>query len=390
MYFFKTTTIGCVFIFMLLTFTPKVFATTIATQRIYGNDRYLTSIKICESGWVNSDYAVIVNGENFPDALCSAPLAKLYDAPILLSRQASLNDAVASELGRLTVKQVFIIGGQGAISTNVENQLKAMNINVTRIAGVDRFETSIGVANKMAEKKGEASSIFLVNGEDGNFADAISISTIAASKAIPIILSTKDVIPDCVKTYLAKLSITKSYLLGGLGVLSANIQSQVSAPERIAGNDRFLTNLAVIKRFSADYKYDSVFIASGLNFPDALSSSALGARTASPVILVDTIILSETSIYINSKVNDNSKIIVIGGPAVVSISSYQSLINKYKIVLDAGHGGSDTGAIGTVLKLKEKNINLAVALKVGAILKLMQYKLRTLVQLMKLEVCRQG
>jgi len=40
---------------------------------------------------------------------------------------------------------------------------------------------------------------------------------------------------------------------------------------------------------------------------------------------------------------------------------------KYKIVLDAGHGGSDPGAIGPT-GLKEKDITLAITLKVGSIL----------------------
>ncbi len=39
---------------------------------------------------------------------------------------------------------------------------------------------------------------------------------------------------------------------------------------------------------------------------------------------------------------------------------------KFVVVLDAGHGGHDAGAIG--VKGKEKNINLAVALKVGALI----------------------
>lgn len=40
---------------------------------------------------------------------------------------------------------------------------------------------------------------------------------------------------------------------------------------------------------------------------------------------------------------------------------------KYKIVLDAGHGGNDPGAIGPT-GLKEKDITLAITLKVGSIL----------------------
>ncbi|MGV8982452.1 N-acetylmuramoyl-L-alanine amidase [Clostridium sp.] len=40
---------------------------------------------------------------------------------------------------------------------------------------------------------------------------------------------------------------------------------------------------------------------------------------------------------------------------------------KYKIVLDAGHGGNDSGAIGPT-GLKEKDVTLAITLKVGSIL----------------------
>ena len=38
------------------------------------------------------------------------------------------------------------------------------------------------------------------------------------------------------------------------------------------------------------------------------------------------------------------------------------------MVIDAGHGGKDPGAIG-VGGLKEKDINLAVALKLGSMIK---------------------
>jgi len=41
---------------------------------------------------------------------------------------------------------------------------------------------------------------------------------------------------------------------------------------------------------------------------------------------------------------------------------------KFTVVIDPGHGGKDPGAIGSVLKLNEKNVNLSVALKLGALL----------------------
>jgi N-acetylmuramoyl-L-alanine amidase len=45
----------------------------------------------------------------------------------------------------------------------------------------------------------------------------------------------------------------------------------------------------------------------------------------------------------------------------------QRTAKQYTVVIDAGHGGHDPGAIG--LKAKEKNINLAVALKLGKLIR---------------------
>ena len=46
----------------------------------------------------------------------------------------------------------------------------------------------------------------------------------------------------------------------------------------------------------------------------------------------------------------------------------------YHIVIDAGHGGKDNGAENKRLGVKEKNVNLDVALRLGAELKKMGYK----------------
>jgi len=41
--------------------------------------------------------------------------------------------------------------------------------------------------------------------------------------------------------------------------------------------------------------------------------------------------------------------------------------DRWVVVIDPGHGGKDTGALGS--KAKEKNLNLAVALKTGKYIK---------------------
>ncbi len=57
--------------------------------------------------YFGAEYAVLVNGENFPDALSAAPLAKKYNAPILLNSSWILDTSVEDELKRLEVKQIY-------------------------------------------------------------------------------------------------------------------------------------------------------------------------------------------------------------------------------------------------------------------------------------------
>ena len=58
---------------------------------------------------------------------------------------------------------------------------------------------------------------------------------------------------------------------------------------------------------------------------------------------------------------------VVSSETSISVNTIQALPKKI-LVLDAGHGGYDSGSIGSK-GIMEKNITLAVALKVGAILK---------------------
>lgn len=44
-------------------------------NRIYGETRYDTAANIAKDGWKQADYAIIANGENYPDVLAAAPLA---------------------------------------------------------------------------------------------------------------------------------------------------------------------------------------------------------------------------------------------------------------------------------------------------------------------------
>lgn len=289
-------------------------------NRIAGLDRYQTAVEVAKTGWpTGSDSLILATGENFPDALSATTLAKKLSSPILLTPGDSISNDTLNEIIKLSVKQVYIVGGPGAISNNVVNSLKNLGINVERIAGIDRFETSVCIADKL----GAASMAFIATGED--FPDALSIAPIAAKKGMPILLVSKDAIAESVKNYLAKQNITKTYVIGGNDVISSNVVSQLPNPQIIEGSDKFERNVNIINMFSSELDFSNVYLATGMNFPDALAGSALAAMKSAPIVLLNTVPAPSTVTLINEKSSLVKVNYVLGGKGAVSTETINSL-----------------------------------------------------------------
>ena len=82
----------------------RTLAASPTISRLSGTNRYETNISIVKYGWSEASNIVIANGENYPDALCAAPLAKAKNAPIILASKNGLNSSALSEISRLKSK----------------------------------------------------------------------------------------------------------------------------------------------------------------------------------------------------------------------------------------------------------------------------------------------
>lgn len=292
-------------------------------DRLSGDDRYETAIKISKSGWIkgSSQYAVLATGEDFLDALCAAPLAKKLGAPILLNGPEELDSRVSEELTRLGAKTVYIIGGESAISEKVEDELTKMDIVCYRIFGADKYETTI----KIAEHLGIFSEIVIAS--DTSFPDVLSIAPIAAKKGMPIILTDKNSLSECVIEYLKDKYIDKTYIIGGVDAVSNNIAQQVPNPVRLAGEDRYETNISVLNEFSSELNFLISYVTTGTNYPDALAGSAAAAITSSPIILVGSTPAAITKNYITLNLQKISRIKVLGGEGAVTTATLSELLD---------------------------------------------------------------
>lgn len=307
-------------LFISSIFSQTTFADTTGKsfnfQRLSGENRYETSIQISKQGWpISSDTVILASGNSFADALCASPLAKLKNAPILLTAGNTLEAEVKAEIQRLGAKNIYIIGGTGVISTAEETALSSI-ASIERISGVNRYETSV----KVAEKLGNVSQISVATGED--FADALSIASIAAQEGMPILLTKKDTIPESLQQYIKNQSIEKSFIIGGTAVVGNLVQANLPYPERLSGANRFETNIKVLDKFSNILNFEKTFVAvgqgpNGTEFADALSGAALAAQYAAPLVLTASSLPTASQSLINQQSLSKSNIFLLGGQAVV-------------------------------------------------------------------------
>lgn len=160
-------------------------------------------------------------------------------------------------------------------------------LRVGRVAGSDRFATAVEIS-KAGYPTG-SDTAFIVNGL--NFPDALGAGPAAARVGAPILLVTPGAIPESVTTELARLDPQTIYIVGGEPSVSIAVEAQLRDDTtevlRFSGVDRFETSRMVADYFWGATDNRTAYIATGLNFPDALSAAPAAANEHAPVILVN-------------------------------------------------------------------------------------------------------
>ncbi len=314
-------------------------------ERIFGSDRYETAVKISQSGWASSEYAILGAGmdQNLVDALAAAPLAKLKNAPILFSAEAGLTLSTQNELQRLEVNKVYLVTGKSTFEPALFEQLEKLKITVLPLGGSNRFQTAVNIAREL----GTPSEVVITTAWKN--ADALSMAAIAAAKGMPILLADGDKLPASVNDYLDEIkgSLTQSYIIGGQQAVGNAVQNLLPNGVRIGGLDRFATNIEVLKYFAEDFQDHNTFVVNGMDrhLVDALAIAPLAAKTFSPVVLTGTTLPEETQGYV--KHNFLGNIIPIGGEGLVSKAVVDAL-RPIRPVTNNGGGGGGGSPVVTV------------------------------------------
>lgn len=171
------------------------------------------------------------------------------------------------------------------VSAAVETTLGSYG-TTHRLAGANRYATAAEIS-KARFSPASTDTAYVATGV--NFPDALAGGPAAAVDGAPILLVTKDSIPNPTAVELTRLGVSTIVILGGTGVVSAAAETQLGAYAttvlRRAGTNRYNTAVEISRsKFSPGVP--RIYVATGENFPDALAGAAAAGFVGGPILLL--------------------------------------------------------------------------------------------------------
>ena len=302
--------------------SSTVSARGFGADRLAGLDRYETAVQVSQKSFPDGAKTVyLVVGTDFADALAAAPLAAANDGALLLTRPGGLPQSTEAELKRLAPKSVVIVGGTGVVDAGMPERLRTLlgsPLNVERIGGADRYET----ARLIAAKFGSTSTVYVATGRD--YADALGAAAIAGGRGVPVILvkGEQGRLDEQTLRTVAALGAKDVVIAGAEGAVSRGIADHLAsrglAINRYGGIDRYATN-AALNNASFGAGTGSVVLATGRDFPDALTGAVLAADRKVPIFVNrGGCVTGETADFLLNK--GGTSFTLVGGDGVMNAS----------------------------------------------------------------------
>lgn len=201
--------------------------------RISGVNRYATAANISLSitGLQHSAVA-LTTGDNFPDALSIASVAGLKKMPVLLTSKTQIPQETLNALKQMRPSQVYLIGGEGVISSAVAQELcSSLNLassSVDRLSGASRYDTMSAVGKAF---EGDIKGLSFATGED--FPNALTGAALAVHQKQTLVLlpsTTLEDYPDLkglITRHLAR-SETQPYISGDLKAIPQGMEEELT------------------------------------------------------------------------------------------------------------------------------------------------------------------
>jgi putative cell wall-binding protein len=172
------------------------------TTRLFGSDRFATAAAVAEELTARvgpASRVLIARADDGIDAVTASAWAAARDVPVLLAAREGAPSTTLDAIRSLRPRDAVLVGGEAALSSAVEDQARAAGLNVTRVAGRSRTETSVAVAHALWGRTTFTSgpNPFLVtNGWHAESAGVVLASApLSARLSAPVLLTGYDEVP---------------------------------------------------------------------------------------------------------------------------------------------------------------------------------------------------
>ncbi len=219
----------------------------------------------------------------------------------------------------------------------------APSTTVTRLGGADRYATNRAV-NAASAVTGKP--VFVVTGAD--YADALAASPAAARTGGSLFLVRPSGLDQETSLAIQAKKPSAIYVIGGTGAVPEATARALAAatgktPVRVSGSNRYETSAAILERFFGAGNYSKVFVATGLNFPDALTAAAAAGALKVPVLLVNgtTGVVPQKAKRTLTKGTNRKTLLAVGGTGVVTPTALSNVQGAVPGSTTARLGGSN-------------------------------------------------
>jgi WD40 repeat protein len=293
-------------------------AVATASPRYAGTDRVATAISASRANFAHASTVVIARADLYPDALAAAPLAGKFGGPVLLSAPGGATPPLLAEIRRLGATTAYLIGDTTALSAKVEADVAAAGVTtIVRIGGTTRYDTAALIAERVG-----GTSVYVVRGDD--WTDAAAVSALAAFQHRPVLLTSSGTLAPVVAEAVIALHATSATIIGGIAAVSTSAELGLNlvgvTTSRLSGADRWATSAAVASSAVAAGMTGPPWLASGLNWPDAVGAGPAAAASKGVLLLVaPTTLAASPASQTWLAAHPSNVIVAVGGPDVVSV-----------------------------------------------------------------------
>lgn len=289
--------------------------------RLAGLTRFETAVeaaqhrypKEAENGRPNQT-VIVARGDVAADSVAAVPLAKALDAPILLTPSKEAHPTMVDEIRRLVKGsgEVILMGGETAISSEVERTIAGLGVPVSRIQGANRADTAVQTAKKL-EAMDKLKSVYLVDGQD--WQPALITGPVAAKTTGVTLLTNGDALAPETKAFL------DAHPKVGVTAIGKNAAATGVSKKAVEGRDGTELSLKVAREFFD--ATDRIGVATSADFADALIGGGHIGQEGGALVLTNGRNASRVNAYLKTQPTI-TKLYVYGGAERIGVASEQA------------------------------------------------------------------